>query len=283
MPSHSPTPTLRSRSRSIALSVLALAILPACGGGGEAPVTPPATPPVAPPTAATPPPGMVMVTVSAASTPPGATVTGGGALLGTTPFVTPVPVPAPTPGVTQTFEFTFQLPGYTATTITASPVNNTINLNAVLAPMVAAVPPLGVSPPGTVPPGGAPPGVIIPGGTTPPRGTRFNVEGRGGGRIFDNHTTTAAADVGGNCRIDTLRVDISGNHSFHSDLIVRLRSPSGETYTLQNHARRNPFRTHTVSRARGAMSSGRWILEVEDNVGADGGNLSGFSLDITCS
>ncbi len=40
-------------------------------------------------------------------------------------------MPAPTAGETQTFEFTFQLPGYQPTTVTASPVNNTINLNAV--------------------------------------------------------------------------------------------------------------------------------------------------------
>jgi hypothetical protein len=262
------------------LTVALVLSVSACGGETPATPTPPvATPPATPPGTPAVPPGMVMVTVSAASTPLGATVTGGGTLLGTTPFVTQVPVPAPTAGAPQTFEFTFQLPGYTATTITASPINNTISLNAVLAPMVA----LGVNPPGTgLPPGtGVPPGGVVPPGTGAP-GMTFTVRGTGGGRIFDNHTTTASANVPQNCRISTLRVDINGNHSFHSDLIVRLRSPAGETYTLQNHARRNPFRTHTVERVRGAMSNGTWTLSIEDNVGADGGALTGFSLDFTC-
>lgn len=255
-------------------------VIAACGG--EAP---PATPtPPAPPPAPAVPEGMVMVTVSAASTPAGATVTGGGSLLGTTPFVTQVPVPAPAAGATQTFEFTFLLPGYTATTVTASPVNSTINLNAVLAPIVAATPPgLGVAPPGTTPTGTLPPGTVPPPGVDgPPPGTHFTVRGHGGGRIFDNHTTTATAEVGGSCRIGALRIDIDGNHTYHSDLIVRLTSPSGETFTLQNHARRNPFRSHTVTRARGSMTNGRWTLAIEDTVGADSGNLAGFTLDITC-
>jgi hypothetical protein len=227
---------------------------------------------------------MVMITVSAASTPAGATVTGGGALLGTTPFVTPVPVPAPTPGVTQTFEFTFQLPGYNPTTVTASPVNNTINLNAVLSPMVAALPP-GVPPgvpPGTPPGlGVAPPPTVAPSGVVP-SGTRFTVDGRGGGRIYDNHTTTATATVTGVCRIGSLRVDVNGSHTFNSDLVVSLTAPDGERFTLQNHGRRSPFRTHTVARARGHLSGGVWTLAVADTVGADSGNLNGFSLDITC-
>lgn len=267
--------TTRLRALLTGLSL----VIAACSGGEPAPIpTPPATP--TPPAI---PAGMVMVTVSAASTPAGATVTGGGSLLGTTPFVTQVPVPAPTAGVTQTFEFTFLLPGYTATSVTASPVNNTINLNAVMAPIVAAAPPggLGVTPPGTT--GTLPPGTVLPPGVGgPPPGTHFTVRGGGGGRIFDNHTTTATADVGASCRIGALRVDIDGSHTYHSDLIVRLSSPSGETFTLQNHARRNPFRSHTVTRARGSMTNGRWTLSIEDNVGADTGNLAGFSLDITC-
>lgn len=268
------------------LPILVVVLALGCGGG-EAPTTaatpPPGTPPVATPPGTPPgtpavPPGTVMVTVSAASTPPGATVTGGGTLLGTTPFVTGVPVPAPTPGVAQTFEFTFQFPGYNPTTITASPTNGTITLNAVLAPAgVAAVPP--GTPPGT-PPGLA----VIPGatGVGPPPGTHISFRGSGGGRIYDYHTTTATVDVPVTCRIRDLDVDIDGSHTFNSDLEVRLTGPDGTTFSLQSHNRRNPFRTHSVRRAAGHMSNGRWLLSIEDSVGADSGNLGGFSIDITC-
>ena len=251
--------------------------------GGEAPPAPPVS---AAPTPAAVPAGMVMVTVSASSTPPGATVTGGGARLGATPLVTSVPVPAPAPGETQTFAFTFQLPGYMPATVTASPVNNTINLNAVLSPVVAAVPPpavppaglLGAAPPGT--PTGAPP-TAAPPGPVPP-GTRFTVTGTGGGRIYDDHTTSATATVTSICRINTLRVEVEGRHSYHSDLVVRLAAPDGETFTLQNHTSRNPFRSHNVARARGHSSIGVWTLSVSDTVAADAGSLDGFSLEITC-
>lgn len=283
------------RRNSLLAALVLLALVPGCGGG-EAPVTPPVgtppvgTPPVGTPPVGTPPvgtpatpPGTVMVTVSAASSPPGATVTGGGTLLGTTPFVTSVPVPAPTPGVAQTFEFTFQYPGYTPTTITASPTNGTITLNAVLAPAgVAGMPPgtpptgVGMVPPGT---GMVPPG--MPGGAAPP-GTRFTIRGTGGGRIYDYHTTTATAEVPTTCRIRELRVDVNGSHTFNSDLEVRLTAGDGTVFTLQNHNRRNPFRTHTVARARGHMSNGHWTLSIEDSVGADSGNLAGFELQFTC-
>lgn len=291
---------MRTRRTQFAAVLVVLAL--GCGGG-EAPATgatgapPTATPPVGTPPVGTPPgappgpaalpPGTVMVTVSAASTPAGATVTGGGTLLGRTPFVTSVPVPAPTPGVAQSFEFTFQFPGYNPTTITASPTNGTITLNAVLAPATVAgvpgVPPgtpgMGVVPPGT--PVGA--GVVPPGtGGMAPPGTRFTIRGSGGGRIYDYHTTTATAEVPTACRIRDLRVDINGNHTFHSDLEVRLTAPDGTTFSLQNHNRRNPFRTHTVTRARGHMSNGRWVLAIEDSVGADSGNLSSFELQFTC-
>jgi len=253
-----------------------------CSGG----VAPPAPPESAPPTAPAVPAGMVMVTVSASSTPPGATVSGGGALLGTTPLVTSVPVPAPAPGVTQTFAFTFQLPGYQPATVTASPVNSTINLSAVLSPMVAGGPPAGGPPTGTLgaAPTGAPTGVPpsgAPAGPVPP-GTRFTVSGTGGGRIYDDHATTATATVPTVCRVNTLRVVVEGRHTYHSDLVVRLAAPDGETFTLQNHTSRNPFRSHSVTRARGHMSVGVWTLSVSDTVGADSGNLDGFSLEFTC-
>lgn len=206
-----------------------------------------------------------MVTVSAASVPPGATVTGGGQMLGSTPFTTQVPVPAPAPGeAPQTFQFTFQLPGFEATTIAASPVNNTISLNAVLASLTPTTPTIPGTPPTTS--GG---GVLVAHG--PP-----------GGPIFDYHTTTSVAVVSQPCIIRTLRVDIDGSHTYNHDLLVGIRAPDGEAFSLQRHSGRSPFRTHSVRRARGHLAQGRWTLSIEDTVGADSGTLRGFTLNIEC-
>lgn len=254
------------------LILLALTIVAsACSGGGGATPAPPsaATPPpttgAAPPTVVAAPPGQVMVTVAAASTPPGATVTGGGQVLGTTPFTSQVPVPAPNPGETQTFQFTFTLPGYQPTTLTASPVNNTISLNAVLASAMPAVPP-------------------PTGGTLPPTtgGGTMRVHGIGGGPIFDYHTTTATANVGSPCVIRALHVSLDGRHTFPRDLEVTLRGPDGETYSLQRHSSRSPFRSHSVTRARGHLAMGLWTVSIADTVGADGGALTGFDMELEC-
>lgn len=253
----------------IAFSLAGLAV--GCSGGSStpAPVSAATAPPssAAVPTPPAVPPGQVLVTVAAASTPPGATVTGGGQVLGTTPFTTQVPVPAPNAGETQTFQFTFTLPGFQATTITASPVNNAISLNAVLASAMPAA---------TVVPTGLPTGVPTgPGGS-------MRVHGVGGGRIYDYHTTTATASVTSPCVIRTLRVDLGGSHTFNRDLEVTLRAPDGTSFSLQRHSSRSPFRTHTVTRARGHLAMGPWTVAIEDTVGADSGVLSSFDLQLDC-
>ena len=257
------------------LHLLAIASLTCAGCGGGAAPPPPTTSGTAPPTTTTtaaPPssiaPGQVFVTVAAASTPPGATVTGGGQVLGTAPFTTQVPVPAPSPGEVQTFQFTFTLPGYQATTIAASPVNNTISLNAVLASAMPSVPgmPTGV-------PSGMPPATT---------GGSMRVHGVGGGAIVDFHTTTASAMVQSPCVIRTLRVDLQGRHTFNRDLEVSLRAPDGTSFSLQRHSTRSPFRTHTVSRARGHLAMGQWVLTIADTVGADSGALTAFDLQLDC-
>lgn len=113
---------------SIARCWVVVALL-SCGCGEEDdPSPPPAV--VAQPT----PPS---VTVSASSTPTGAHVTGGGRALGATPLTVQVPVPPPQPGQAQSFAFTFTMPGYTPVTLNATPVNNTISVNATLEPVRA--------------------------------------------------------------------------------------------------------------------------------------------------
>lgn len=254
----------------IFLSSLSLLTVAACSGGSSTPAPPvsnavaPPTTAAAPPSSVAAPPGQVLVTVAAASTPPGATVTGGGQVLGTTPFTTQVPVPAPNPGETQTFQFTFTLPGYQPSTITASPVNNTISLNAVLASAMPAIPP---------PVTGAPP----TGG-----GGSMRVHGAGGGPIFDYHTTTSVATVTSPCVIRSLSVNLDGRHTFNRDLEVALRGPDGQSYSLQRHSTRSPFRSFSVPRARGHLAMGPWTLTIADTVGADNGELRSFDMSLDC-
>ena len=249
-------------------AVLSLLVLAACSGGGGAPPPPPpqqgqGIQTQQGQTQIQAPPGQVLITVAASSMPPGATVTGGGRMLGRTPFTAQVPIPAPRPGETQTFQFTFQMPGYQPATLSASPINNTITLNTTLAPMTAAV---ATPTPGTPTPGGP----------------SFTVRGPAGGAIRDFNVTTSAARVDQQCIIDELTVDIDGNHTYFSDLVVSLRGPDGTSYQLQSHASRNPFRNHTVRRAAGHPTGGVWTLSVNDTVRADSGNLRGWSMAVRC-
>jgi hypothetical protein len=236
---------------------------------GQVVPAPPVEGAPAPPQAAAP--GQGMVTVIANSNPPGALVTGGGRVLGTTPLTQQVPVPAPLPGQTQTFPFTFTLDGYQPATLQASPVNGTISITAALAPMVQpqAVPGAPGQEPGQTPPSGGEP-------------QEFTVRGRGGGPIFDNHTTRGAATVRQDCVIDRLRVRLRGSHTYYGDLHITLTGPDGRTYSLARGGRQNPFRTHVVSRARGRRSQGQWRLAVADRLNADSGNLDGWTLQFLC-
>jgi hypothetical protein len=264
------TPAALSR----ALLACASLVLASCGGTDDEDDTPP--PPTErrvdpdPGIAAGPRPGQpVMVTVVANSTPPGALVVGGGRQLGVTPLQTQVPVPAPAPGQVQTFGFTFQLEGYQAATINASPVNNTISITAALAPSVQEVLPEEV--------GTADPNQPSVGG-----GRVLQVAGRGGGAIYDNHTTTGYAEVDQPCEVAEMTVTLSGRHSYYGDLHISLRGPAGGRYSLAAGGQSNPFRTHTVRRAVGAQAQGRWTLTVSDRLDADSGNLSAWSMRITC-
>ncbi len=206
------------------------------------------------------PPGQVSVTVAASSTPPGAVVTGGGAQLGTTPFVVQVPVPAPSAGQVQSFEFTFQLPGFQPTTLTATPVNNTVTIQATLTPLAPAT------------------GAALP---VAAAGTRITARG-GADSIPDLGTARSAVQIAEQCVVGALTVDLEGTHTFFSDLSVSLQAPDGTSFPLQRRARRDPFRTHTVRRAAGHMSQGTWTLIIADQVRADVGALRGWSMRLDC-
>ena len=245
-------------------------VLAFCGGDDDDDAPPPPAS-TAPNTIAAPaaPAGQVMVTVAANSNPPGASVTGGGRSLGVTPLQTQVPVPAPQPGQVQTFAFTFQLEGYQPATINAAPVNNTIALTATLAPAVAPVAVGGDEDDGDP---GQPAG----------NGRVLRVNGRGGGRIFDNHTTRGTASVSEQCTIARLQVRLNGRHSYYGDLHIAVTDPGGRSYSLARGGRANPFRTHTVRRAAGRQARGQWSLSIADRLNADTGVLNGWTLSIEC-
>lgn len=80
------------------------------------------------------------VMVTASSNPSGAHVTGGGRPLGTTPLQVAVPIAPAQPGQAQSYQFTFAMPGYESQTISATPINNTITVNATLVPIGGAQP-----------------------------------------------------------------------------------------------------------------------------------------------
>ncbi|MFK7991581.1 MAG: proprotein convertase P-domain-containing protein, partial [Sandaracinaceae bacterium] len=203
------------------------------------------------------------------STPAGAMVTGGGRALGVTPLQTQVPIPAPQPGqAAPTFAFTFQAAGYQTATVNATPMNNTITITAALAPAVAPTPV------------GAGGGDVNNGGGND--GPSLRVNGRGGGPIYDRHTTTGTAVVQENCVIDRLRVRLRGRHSYYGDLHISLRSPAGRSYSLARGGSANPFRTHTVRRASGQQARGRWTLSIADRLAQDSGVLNGWNMEMTC-
>jgi len=235
-------------------------LLPACGliGGDDDDDEPPPPPQTATAPEDEAPAGQTIITVTANSTPAGAQVVGGGRNLGNTPLTSQVPIPTPGPGQPMpTFAFIFTLDGYQPATINAAPVNGAISLTAALAP---AVPPTEVGGDDSNGSGGG-------GGGSDSNEVR--VSGRGGGPIWDNHTTTGSARVSESCVIERLRVRLVGNHTYYGDLHIALRDPQGRSYSLARGGRRDPFRTHTVRRAAGRQARGTWRLSIADRLAQD--------------
>jgi len=119
----------------------------------------------------------------------------------------------------------------------------------------------------------------------PPPGISYRnvtVRGSGGGLIYDYHTTNSVAVVRGNCILVRGSASLSGRHTFHSDLTVSLRSPSGRSTTLQSHSGANPFRSYSLGSFANTNASGMWMVSISDTVRADSGILQSFTLNLTC-
>jgi len=215
---------------------------------------------------------MTMVTVVATSTPPGANVMGGGTALGATPLTRQVPIPTPTAGApAPSFEFTFTRDGFRPVTVQGALAGTTVTVNATLVSQKAAAMAEAEEPSDSeeLPPeqGG---------------GRVLQARGTGGGRISDNHTTTATARVTDDCVMASARIRIRGRHSFNRDLNVQLRGPHGIRARIQRRSNRSPFRSHRISRVAGKRSAGTWTLSIRDEANQDSGQLAGFSLRIRC-
>ena len=197
------------------------------------------------------------VTVTANSTPTGAMVLRPtGEVLGTTPLVSQIQIPANQIGLPQTF--TFNLAGHQPTTATAVAQNNAITVQTSLQSLSGNS------------------------GSSGTSGRTLTVRSRGGGRISDFRTTSARATVTESCTIQEMRVRVRGRHSYHGDLVVSLRGPSGQTAVLQRRRSANPFRRYRINRMVGTQALGQWTLRIRDELRADSGVLSGFTMEITC-
>ena len=252
------------------LSLALVSLVAACGLDGPAP-PPVGTAPIQGPAQPVAPPGMTLVTVVATSTPPGAAVTGGGTALGQTPLTRQVPIPTPAPGAPPpSFEFNFARAGFRPVTVQGALSGTTVTVNATLVSQKAAAM--------EDEQGGGEEEVTADEGT----GEQLTVRGTGGGRIYDNHTTTATARVGQDCVMASARIAIHGSHRYNRDLHVQVRGPNGVRARLQRRSSTSPFRTHRIAHVSGKRSAGTWTLSIRDEMNEDSGQLAGFTLSIHC-
>ena len=203
------------------------------------------------------------VSVTVTSEPSGAEVrTPGGQVLGTTPAMFQYPATAAELAAPLTFVVAAR--GQPATRVEGRPQRGELVLHAALAFVVAAG-----------------------GGTGTPGET---IQSATPQRVGDFTTVTQGAEYTGECTIQDLAVTVQVRHTCTSDLRVSLRSPSGETAILHNHAaRRLAPRTFTLANSRTALSRfvgqtarGRWEVIVRDDVDADVGTFDSFSMTFTC-
>ena len=205
--------------------------------------------------------GDTTVSVTVTSQPSGAEVrTAGGQVLGTTPAMFAYPATAAERAAP--IGFLVAMRGQAATRVEGRAQNGELVLHATLAV-------------------GAPIGPGMPGET---------IQSASPQRIRDFTTVSQGADYASDCTIASLSVTVDVRHTCPSDLRVSLRSPTGETAMLQNHAsRRLGPRTFAMSDSRTALTRfvgqsarGRWELTVRDDVDADVGSFESFSVSFTC-
>lgn len=120
--------------------------------------------------------------------------------------------------------------------------------------------------------------------TTPVPGT-CAAEDRAGVAIEDRRTIRRQLTIDG-CGLGTAnsaKVKVDIKHTYRSDLIVRLKSPTGRTYRLFNRSGGSADdlkQTFDVSLRR-VDPNGDWTLEVQDVARNDTGTLVSWSIDFS--
>ena len=110
--------------------------------------------------------------------------------------------------------------------------------------------------------------------------------------ISDQQTSQLVVNVGDTAPIRQLRVDINIEHTFRGDLVVRLLPPQGlglDPITLhrrtgggQQNLKRTFDSTSTpeFTSLVGAIPTGAWTLEVQDQATDDQGRITHFAVEI---
>jgi cysteine-rich repeat protein len=114
--------------------------------------------------------------------------------------------------------------------------------------------------------------------------------------IPDSGSVAMSVEVGAECAIWSISVDVDIRHPFVADLVVQLRSPSGTVVGLHNRtggAGDDILGNYPLDLAvdgPGALSdfsgepaAGFWALEVFDQVAADLGFIDSWALNVTCA
>lgn len=102
--------------------------------------------------------------------------------------------------------------------------------------------------------------------------------------ILDLQTTEVSIEVTEDILVENLQVNVQLTHSFGTDMVITLVSPTGEEVPLLvNAGQRNLTGgwdwTFGVTAAMDMTSAGTWTLRIEDTALRDEGELQGFGID----
>ena len=104
-------------------------------------------------------------------------------------------------------------------------------------------------------------------------------------QISDLQTLSYTLNVSQNISLEHLDLTINLNHTYFTDLRIRLTSPSGTTYTLYNGSSGNASTADIginysfgVDGLRGEKSQGTWTLSIQDAFLSDTGTLNSINF-----
>ncbi|MBB3981416.1 Ca2+-binding RTX toxin-like protein/subtilisin-like proprotein convertase family protein [Sphingobium fontiphilum] len=103
--------------------------------------------------------------------------------------------------------------------------------------------------------------------------------------LADLTDNTYAFNIPFDQTMENVQVTLNYTHSFMSDLIISLISPTGDRYILEDRTAGNSSAadggltwTYGIQGLRGENTAGNWILSINDVVGADSGTLNSVQI-----